>query len=223
MAQPARVLVVDDEYALRQLLRNYLERDGLAVIEADSGPAALDRLADHEIDVAVIDVMLPGVDGFELVRRIRKTSDLPVILLTARGDETDRVSGLQLGADDYIVKPFSAPEVVARVRALLRRVQGFAPAPHSIQLGSVLLDLDGRRCTVNGELVQLTRREFDLLVTLAEQSGRVLTRDQLLQAAWGTTYVSEKTVDVHIAGLRRKLGPGLRISSLRGIGYRLEP
>jgi two-component system, OmpR family, response regulator ResD len=223
MAQPARVLVVDDEYALRQLLRHYLERDGLAVVEADSGPAALDRLCDHEVDVAVIDVMLPGLDGFELVRRIRKTSDLPVILLTARGEETDRVSGLQLGADDYIVKPFSAPEVVARVRALLRRTKGFDPAPHSVQVGSVLLDLDGRRCTVDGEPVQLTRREFNLLVTLAEQPGRVLNRDQLLQAAWGTTYVSEKTVDVHIAGLRRKLGPGLSISALRGVGYRLEP
>ena len=223
MVAHATVLVVDDEFALRQLLRRYLERDGMDVVEADSGPAALDRLCDHEVDVAVIDVMLPGLDGFEVVRRIRQTSTLPVILLTARGDETDRVSGLQLGADDYVVKPFSAPEVVARVRALLRRVQGSDPAPHSVQVGSVELDLDGRRCTVDGRPVQLTRREFDLLVTLAEQPGRVRTRDQLLQAAWGTTYVSEKTVDVHIAGLRRKLGPGLNISALRGVGYRLEP
>lgn len=223
MAQHANVLVVDDEYPLRQLLRRYLERDGLSVVEADSGLAALDRLCDHEVDVAVIDVMLPGLDGFELIRRIRQSSALPVIMLTARGEETDRVSGLQLGADDYVVKPFSAAEVVARVRALLRRAQGFGPSPQTVKVGPAEVDLVGRHCTVNGKPVELTRREFDLLVTLAEQPGRVLTREQLLRAAWGTIYVSEKTIDVHIAGLRRKLGPGLKISALRGIGYRLEP
>ncbi len=217
-----RILVVDDEPALRHLLKAYLAKDGFEVLEAASGEQALSVLRRGAVDLAVVDVMLPELDGFEVVRRIRARSAVPIILLTARGEETNRVAGLELGADDYVVKPFSAPEVVARVRAHLRRVRGFEETGSMLRAGRVQLDKVSRRCMLDGRPVELTRREFDLLFVLLERSGRALTRDQLLDAAWGTAYVSPKTVDVHVAMLRRKLGDALHISSLRGIGYRLE-
>lgn len=219
----SRVLVVDDERALRELLRLYLQNEGFTVVEAADGQDALSMVRAGGIDVAVIDVMLPGIDGFELVRRIRLTSGVPIILLTAREAETDRVTGLSIGADDYVVKPFSAPEVVARVRAQLRRAQGFAAEPEVLRVGELELDLGSRRCTVAGAAVELTRREFDLLATLCEQPGRVLSRESLLEAAWGSTFLQHKTVDVHIASLRRKLHDAVQITALRGVGYRLEP
>ncbi len=221
-APGSRILVVDDEPALRHLLRAYLAKEGFEVLEAASGEQALSLLRGGGVDLAVVDVMLPELDGFEVVRRIRARSAVPIILLTARGEETNRVAGLELGADDYVVKPFSAPEVVARVRAHLRRVRGFEETGSVLRAGRVEVDRASRRCTVDGRPVELTRRELDLLLTLIERSGRALTRDQLLDAAWGTTYVSPKTVDVHVAALRRKLGNALHISSLRGVGYRLE-
>lgn len=221
-APGSRILVVDDEPALRHLLRAYLAKEGFEVLEAASGEQALSAVRGGGVDLAVVDVMLPELDGFEVVRRIRARSSVPIILLTARGEETNRVAGLELGADDYVVKPFSAPEVVARVRAHLRRVRGFEETGSVLRAGRVEVDRASRRCTVDGRPVELTRRELDLLLVLIERSGRALTRDQLLDAAWGTTYVSPKTVDVHVATLRRKLGTALHISSLRGIGYRLE-
>jgi len=221
-ASKSRILVVDDEPALRRLLRAYLDKEGFEVLEAASGQQALALFRSGDVDLAVIDVMLPELDGFEVVRRIRARSSVPIILLTARGEETNRVAGLELGADDYVVKPFSAPEVVARVRAHLRRMRGFEEPGSVLRVGGVEVDRTSRRCTVGGRPVELTRREFDLLLVLLERSGRALTREQLLEAAWGTTYVSAKTVDVHVAGLRRKLGDAVQISSLRGIGYRLE-
>jgi DNA-binding response OmpR family regulator len=148
---------------------------------------------------------------------------VPVILLTARGEETSRVAGLELGADDYVVKPFLPHEVIARVRAHLRRARGFPDGDSTLRAGTVELDPRGRTCTVAGAAVDLTRREFDLLETLMASPGRAFTRDQLLDEAWGSRFVSEKTVDVHIVGLRQKLGGAVRISTLRGIGYRLEP
>ena len=223
MSAPAQVLVVDDERALRRLLRLYLSKEGFAVAEAENGADALSLLRRGGIDLALVDVMLPEVDGFEVVRRIRQESTVPIILVTARGEETNRVAGLELGADDYVVKPFSAPEVVARVRAQLRRAQGFAAVESVLRSDGVELDRAERRCLVRGQPVELTRREFDLLATLLEHPGRVSTRGQLLAAAWGTTFLSEKTVDVHIAGLRRKLGAAIAITALRGVGYRLEP
>src|SRR6266511_2946272 len=183
-ASKSRILVVDDEPALRRLLRAYLDKEGFEVLEAAGGQQALALFRSGDVDLAVIDVMLPELDGFEVVRRIRTRSSAPIILLTARGEETNRVAGLELGG--------------------------------------VEVDRTSRRCTVGGRPVELTRREFDLLLVLLERSGRALTREQLLEAAWGTTYVSAKTVDVHVAGLRRKLGDAVQISSLRGIGYRLE-
>ncbi len=223
MSAPAQVLVVPAERALRRLLRLYLSKEGFAVAEAENGAGALSLLRRGGIDVALVDVMLPEVDGFEVVRRIRQESTIPIILVTARGEETNRVAGLELGADDYVVKPFSAPEVVARVRAQLRRAQGFAAVESVLRRDGVELDRAERRCHVRGQPIELTRREFDLLATLLEHPGRVYTRGQLLAASWGTTFLSEKTVDVHIAGLRRKLGAAIAITALRGVGYRLEP
>jgi two-component system response regulator ResD len=216
------VLVVDDERATRRLLRLYLEREGYTVLEADDGLDALSTLRRGAIDLALVDVMLPELDGFEVVRRIREESGVPIILVTARGEEDKRVAGLELGADDYVVKPFSAPEVVARVRAQLRRARGFVGEPGPLRRGGLEVDEDSRRVTVDGREVELTRREFDLLVALLREPARAHTREGLLEAVWGSTYLQPKTVDVHIAALRRKLGDALRIRALRGVGYRLE-
>ena len=218
----ARILVVDDELSLRRLMRLYLGKAGFAVQEASTGPQALAALRRGDIDLAIVDVMLPEVDGFEVVRQARRNSSIPIILLTARGEEASRVAGLELGADDYVVKPFLAHEVVARVRAQLRRARGFEDDPMTLRLGEVELDRRSRRCTIRGTGVELTRREFDLLEKLLGSPGRAYTRDQLLDEVWGSRFVSEKTIDVHIVGLRRKLGDALRISTLRGVGYRLE-
>ena len=222
MESSARVLVVDDEQALRRLLRLYLEKEGYTVLEAADGLDALSTVRRGPVDVALIDVMLPEIDGFELVRRIRSESGLPIILITARGEETNRVAGLELGADDYVVKPFSAPEVVARVRAQLRRARGLVGERGPLRHGSLEVDEQGRRVKADGREVTLTRREFDLLVALLREPGRVHTREALLENVWGSAYLQAKTVDVHVAGLRRKLGDALRIKALRGVGYRLE-
>ena len=219
----ARILVVDDELSLRRLMRLYLGKAGFAVQEASTGSQALAALRRGDIDLAIVDVMLPEVDGFEVVRQARRNSSIPIILLTARGEEASRVAGLEVGADDYVVKPFLAHEVVARVRAQLRRARGFDADAATLRVGLVELDRRARRCTLGGAAVELTRREFDLLETLLASPGRAFTRDQLLDEVWGSRFVSEKTIDVHIVGLRRKLGGALRISTLRGVGYRLEP
>jgi len=218
------ILVVDDEASVRMLLRRYLERDGYLVVEAVDGADALQRLAEQPFDLAVIDVMMPKVDGFDLVRQVRSRSDVPVIMLTGRGEESSRVAGLELGADDYMVKPFSMPELVARVRARLRR-PGTEPMPSSgvVEVGRVRADPGSRRAWVDDGELDLTRREFDLLVALLAAPGRVYTRDQLLDHAWGTRYVSAKTVDVHLSGLRRKLGDAVSVKTIRGVGYRLDP
>ena len=218
----ARILVIDDELSLRRLMRLYLTKAGFTVEEASTGREGLAALRRGDVDLAIVDVMLPEVDGFEVVRQARRDSSIPIILLTARGDEASRVAGLELGADDYVVKPFLAHEVVARVRAQLRRARGFEGDAGTVRVGVVELDRRGRRCTVEGAAVQLTRREFDLLETLLANPGRAYTRDQLLDEVWGSRFVSEKTVDVHIVGLRRKFGGALHISTLRGVGYRLE-
>ena len=218
----ARILVVEDEPSIRRLVRLYLAKAGFAVEEAGTGAQALAVLRRGHIDLALIDVMLPEVDGFEVVRQARRSSSIPIILLTARGEEASRVAGLELGADDYVVKPFLAHEVVARVRAQLRRARGFAAEPAPLRVGPVELDRRSRRCTIGGAGIELTRREFDLLETLLASPGRVYTRDQLLDEVWGSRFVTEKTVDVHVVGLRRKLGSALRISTLRGVGYRLD-
>ncbi len=218
----ARILVAEDELSIRRLVRLYLAKAGFAVEEASTGAQALAVLRRGHIDLALVDVMLPEVDGFEVVRQVRRSSSLPIILLTARGEEASRVAGLEIGADDYVVKPFLAHEVVARVRAQLRRARGFAVEAAPLRVGPVELDRRSRRCTIRGNGIELTRREFDLLQTLLASPGRVYTRDQLLDEVWGSRFVTEKTVDVHVVGLRRKLAGALRISTLRGVGYRLD-
>jgi DNA-binding response OmpR family regulator len=218
-----RVLVVDDEYPIRRLLAGYLEAAGLTVIEANDGESAVAVLRERGADLALVDVMLPGVDGFEVVRRARAFTDVPILLVTARGEESQRVAGLELGADDYVVKPFSAPEVVARVRAHLRRRYSGSVADEPLRIGALSIDPQARRCYVGELEIELTRREFNLLWALAEQPGQVLTRAQLLEAAWENPgYIGEKTVDVHLVALRRKLGSAITVSAVRGIGYRLE-
>ena len=219
----ARILVVDDEVHLRTLVRPYLEADGYEVLEAGDGPSALASIEHDNIDLAIIDVMLPGFDGIELVKRVRETNDLPIILLTARREEGDRIAGLRLGADDYVTKPFSVPELVARVGANLRRKMATGDATEEpLVMGDIEVEVGARVVTVKGTEVDLTRREFDLLVALMRRPNRVISRTELLNAAWPSTYYVEKTVDVHLAGLRKKLGDALRVSSVRGVGYRLE-
>jgi len=217
-----RILVVDDEVSIRRLMRLYLTKAGFEVVDVGTGGEALVALRRGDIDLAIVDVMLPEVDGFEVVRRARQSSAIPIILLTARGEETSRVAGLEIGADDYVVKPFLPHEVVARVRSQLRRARGFESDPEVLRVGGVELDRRARCCTVGGTSVELSRREFDLLAALLANPRRAYTREQLLDDVWGSRFVTGKTVDVHVVGLRRKLGDALRISTLRGVGYRLE-
>ncbi|HET7387218.1 MAG TPA: response regulator transcription factor [Nocardioidaceae bacterium] len=217
-----RILVADDEAPIRRLMRLYLTKAGFSVQEASTGTEALAGLRNDGVDLAIVDVMMPEVDGFEVVRQARQTTSVPIILLTARGEEVNRVAGLEIGADDYVVKPFSAHEVVARVRGQLRRTRGLVVDADVLRAGEVELDRRARVCSVRGSSVELTRREFDLLEMLLADPGRAYSRDQILDEAWGSRFVSQKTVDVHVVGIRRKLGDAVRISTLRGIGYRLE-
>ncbi|MDH2902957.1 MAG: response regulator transcription factor [Actinomycetota bacterium] len=218
-----RVLIVDDESLLRALVRPYLEADGYDVVEADSGPAALVVIENDSVDLAIIDVMLPGFDGIELVKKVRESHDFPIILLTARREEGERIAGLRLGADDYVTKPFSVPELVARVAANLRRTQSVTgDIDDALIIGDIEIRVAARTVRVKGGDVDLTRREFDLLLALVHHRNRVISRSDLLNEAWPSAYFVEKTIDVHIAGLRKKLGDSLKVSSVRGVGYRLE-
>jgi DNA-binding response OmpR family regulator len=217
--------VVDDERAIRRLLRLYLTDAGYTVAEAADGEAALDQVGRGGIDLVLLDVMLPGMDGYEVCRRLRETDSVPVIMVTARSDEAHRVTGLELGADDYVVKPFSPVEVVARVKAVMRRMSA-PPDPHRVlRAGPATLEPASRRVTLDdGGEVELTRLEFDLLAELAAHPRVVYTRERLLEKVWGyQSAVGGKTVDVHVANLRRKLGDGIGIVAVRGVGYRLEP
>lgn len=223
MASTGTILVVDDELALRKLLSSYLIKEGFGVLEARDGQEALSLLEARGADLALVDIMMPGMDGFSLVKAIRSKYSIPIVMLTARGEETSKVTGLELGADDYVVKPFSAPEVIARVRAQIRRSRGLIQDEPLINIGDALvIDSKARQCWVDNQEIQLSRREFDLLMTLASSPGRVFSRESLLMAAWGTTFITEKTIDVHIGLLRKKLGQAITITSLRGIGYRLD-
>ena len=224
----AEVLVVEDEADIRRLIRLHLERDGFRCRTAGSGTEALRELAAVVPDLVVLDLMLPELDGLELCRRIRgdpRSAAVPIIMLTARADEVDRVVGLELGADDYMAKPFSPKELVARVRAVLRRSQQ-REAPRILHAGGITLDPLRHRVQVDGRPVALTPKEFDLLQALLDAAGRVLSREYLLNRIWGYARADEiesRTVDVHIRRLRVKLGAaGGRIATLKGVGYRLE-
>ena len=222
------ILIVDDEAPIVDLVRTYLERDGLDVIEAHDGPSGLQSIRDLAPDVIVLDVMLPGMDGIEVLRQARTFSDAYVIMLTARAEEVDRIVGLSVGADDYLVKPFSPRELVARVRALLRRPRADRVAGgDSWRAGDLEVDVRRHIVAVRGASVELTAIEFDLVASLIRERGVVFTRQQLLDRVWGMDYVGEEhVVDVHLANLRRKLGddPGNPrfIETVRGVGYRFR-
>ncbi len=221
------ILVVDDQHNIRALLRMYLEREGFRVVEAADGETALQRLRDHSPpDLLILDLMLPGVDGWEICRQVRAGShgDLPILMLTARDDDVDKIVGLELGADDYVTKPFNPREIVARVKAILRRSTRSAPATTALRLGDVEIDPQRREVRVQNTPVELRRKEFDLLYTLARQPEIVLSREQLLEQVWDYDFYGQtRTVDVHIATLRRKLAgsTATRIETLTGIGYRI--
>ncbi|MGE5690970.1 MAG: response regulator transcription factor [Pseudomonadota bacterium] len=215
----ATVLLVEDDPSIGALLRAYLGRDGYSVVWVRSGEDALGELDRHRVGIVVLDVGLPGIDGFEVCRRLRARSRVPIVMLTARDDEPDRVAGLELGADDYLTKPFSPRELVARMKAVLRRA---APtAPEELALGDVVVGHAGREVTVAGEPVELTVKEFDLLAFLLAHPGIVFSREQLLDRVWGMTFAGgTRTVDVHVAQLRRKLGRPELVATVRGAGYK---
>ena len=227
---PITILVVDDEQRLRDLLRGYLEHEGFRVLTAADGLTALDLARQYAPEVVVLDLMLPNLDGLEVCRRLRTFSDAYVIMLTAKAEEIDRIVGLEVGADDYVTKPFSPRELIARVRAMLRRPRhGPAEAPPDIpppqRFGALLIDYARHEVTLDGALVPLTTLEFALLITLAAHPGRVFTRNQLLEHVWGENYFGDDhVVDVHIANLRKKLGDDPAaphyIATVRGAGYR---
>jgi DNA-binding response OmpR family regulator len=221
--QAPTVLVVEDDAHIADLVDMYLRRDGFRVLQAPDAERGLRMIGEHRPRLVVLDIGLPGdMDGLELCRRLRSEGDLPVLMLTARHDEVDRVLGLELGADDYLTKPFSPRELVARVKAILRRADGPSRQPEVISAGQVEVDLGRRETRVDGQVVPLTNREFDLLAYLARNLGLALSRRQLLDGVWGPDwYGDERTVDVHVRQLRKKLGPGLPLATVWGTGYRL--
>ena len=227
--RPARVLVVDDEPPIRAVVRGFLEREGITVAEAADGPAAVEQVRAFLPDVVVLDIMLPGFDGLEVLLRVRAFADPLVIFLTARTEEIDRIVGLKVGGDDYLTKPFSPGELVARVQALLRRRRP-APSPERdgvLRVADLIVDPARREVTVGGAPVELTVIEFAILEALGRDPGLVLTRGQLLDAAWGLEFEGDEHVlEVHIGNLRRKLGDDPAsprfVETVRGVGYRLR-
>jgi DNA-binding response OmpR family regulator len=225
-----RILLVDDEDSVQKLLAYPLRKEGYEVVPAIDGPEALDRLRDDNFDLVVLDVMLPGIDGFEVCRQVRARSAVPIIMLTAKAEEIDKVLGLELGADDYITKPFSVREFSSRVKAVLRRaalVRADEPLEEPIEDGELRVDFEKRQVQVRGELVPLTYVEFEILAALARTPGRVFSRTMLLERVWGdAAYRDPRTIDVHIRHLREKIEgepktPEL-ITTVRGVGYRFR-
>jgi two-component system alkaline phosphatase synthesis response regulator PhoP len=220
------VLVVDDEPKIVALARDYLDRAGFEVLTAADGRAAVETVRRRHPDLVILDLGLPNMDGLDVTREIRRTSMLPIVMLTARDDEVDKLVGLELGADDYVTKPFSPRELVARVKAVLRRTEAAAAPAETIRVGELLVDLPRRRVEVEGRPVDLTPAEFDLLVALARQPGRILTRMQLLDAIHGVAHEAyERAIDSHVKNLRRKLEPQPAVPryvlTVHGVGYRL--
>jgi DNA-binding response OmpR family regulator len=224
-AQSHSILVVEDESSIASFVGMYLEKAGFAVRTAETGAKALE-LADAEApSLVILDLMLPDVDGIDVCRRIRQRSDVPILMLTARDDDIDKIIGLEVGADDYLTKPFNPGELVARVKSVLRRANPARRelASASLQHGDLIIDAGRREVTVDGEEVQLAPKEFDLLWELLDHRGLVLTRDQLLERVWGYTFAGDtRTVDVHVRQLRRKLGEASPIVTVWGVGYKVS-
>lgn len=219
-----RVLVVDDEPNIVELARMYLEKEGYRVESASDGATALEQIQTHEPALIVLDLMLPELDGFEVCRRTRAKSDVPIIMLTARDEDVDKIVGLELGADDYLTKPFNPRELVARVKAILRRSERSSrPSEQPLHIADLTIDPARREVSVAGEPIALRAKEFDLLQAFAENKGIVLTREQLLNKVWGYDFYGEtRTVDVHVAHLRKRLkGSRVSIETLTGVGYKL--
>ena len=220
---PGTVLLVEDEPSVGELVRGYLTRDGYRVIWVRSGDEALVELERHPVRLVLLDIGLPGRDGFDVCRDIRPRSQVPILMLTARDEEPDRIVGLEVGADDYVTKPFSPRELVARMKAVLRRSEP-QERRESLTLADVVLDRESRDVTVAGAPIELTTKEFDLLAFFMANSGIVVSRDLLLDRVWGVEYPGgTRTVDVHVAQLRRKLGRPELIRTLRGAGYKAVP
>ena len=224
----ATVLVVDDEPIVREVVVRYLEREGHETLEAEDGDHAREKIERAHPDLVVLDVMLPGTDGLELCRWIRSRSELPVIMLTARGEEADRIVGLELGADDYVTKPFSPRELAARVRSVLRRASSTAPPQERLTFGDVELERQTREASKAGASIRLTAKEFDLLWFLASHPRRVFSRDQLMASVWGyTAALDTGTVTVHVRRLREKIEDDASrptyLQTVWGVGYRLAP
>ena len=232
------ILVVDDEANIADLVDMYLRKEGFRVLKADTGEDALAIAKRERPRLVVLDVGLPGIDGLEVCRRLRadasnEVKSIPVIFLTARDSEIDRILGLEMGGDDYLTKPFSPRELVARVKAILRRSEASAPAPEVLEVGGAVIDLGRREVRANlggrgvpGEtvVVDCTGKEFELLRYLAENRGRALSRQQILDGVWGYGWYGDaRTVDVHVAQVRKKLGDAVAITTVRGVGYRLDP
>jgi DNA-binding response OmpR family regulator len=229
MKEPT-ILIVDDEPSIREVVSIYLRRAGYQVVVAHDGQAALEALDRQPPDLVVLDLMLPKVDGLEIARRLRAENDTPIIMLTARREETDRITGLEMGADDYVVKPFSPQELVSRVKAVLRRTHGSSPigTEHPLEFDDLCIDPSTRLVEVNGEEKSLTAKEFDLLWIMARHPRQVFNRDQLLDLVWGLTeYVDPSTVTVHVRRLREKIevdpSNPLHIQTVWGVGYKFEP
>jgi two-component system alkaline phosphatase synthesis response regulator PhoP len=219
------ILVDDDERNIVALLRLYLEKEGFAVAAAYDGEEALTLHARHDPDLVILDLMLPKIDGLDVCREIRRRGDTPVLMLTARSDDIDAIVGLELGADDYVTKPFNPRALMARVKAILRRTEVTSRGGRPIEVGALRIDPRRREATVGERRLDLRAREFDLLAALARDPGVVLTRDALLEGVWGTDFPGEtRTIDVHVAEVRKKLSPdGPPIETVRGHGYRLVP
>lgn len=222
-----KILLVDDEPKILQLARDYIESAGFAVLAASNGRAALDAFRSGQPDLIVLDLGLPELDGLDVTRAVRKDSNVPIIMLTARGEESDRLVGLELGADDYIVKPFSPKELVARVRAVLRRAENSNTQTDRIRVADLSLDVPRMKVTVNDRAVEMTATEFQLLATLARQPGRIFTRAQLLDAVRGVAFESyERVIDSHIKNIRRKVEPDPRqpryVLTVYGVGYKFN-
>jgi two-component system alkaline phosphatase synthesis response regulator PhoP len=221
-----KILVIDDEPSILNLVTAYLKPEGYEVFTASDGNAGLKAARAFKPDLVVLDLMLPGMDGLELLSRLRRESDVYVIMLTARSEETDKIVGLSVGADDYVTKPFSPRELVARVKAALRRLKtgpGAAPEKTVLSFKHVLIDVGAHTVSVDDVPIELTSLEFDLLRVLAENRGRVLSRQQLLDKVWGGEYFGEmRVVDVHLGHVRQKLGREELIATVRGVGYRFE-
>jgi two-component system OmpR family response regulator len=219
-----KLLIVDDDPHIRELVRIFLSREGYEIAEAADGREALSKLETYKADMVILDIMMPNMDGWELCRELRRHYEMPLLMLTAKGETAQKVKGFELGTDDYLVKPFETPELVARVKALLKRYRILAS--QTVQAGDLLMNRKTFECTVDGRAVDLPLKEFELLFKLASSSGKTISREQLIEDIWGYDYEgNERTVDVHVNRLRERFPEerhGFKISTIRGLGYRME-